>query len=43
MEISVTITATSTTTSFKPSQLQTALTYIESLVIDQIKFTVTYS
>lgn len=43
MEISVTITATGTTTSFKQSQLQHALTYIESLVGDRIKFTVVYS
>ena len=43
MEISVKITATGATTSFKPSQLQWALTYIEQLVVDGFEFTVTYS
>ena len=43
MEISVTITTTGTTTSFKQSQFHYALTYIEDLVRDQIKFTVVYS
>lgn len=43
MEISVTITATGVTTTFRRDQINHALTYIESLVCDRIKFTVIYS